>query len=329
MVRIFLVCLLALVAVSPARAGAWADALFEELNKDFGSVPRGPSLTHLFRLTNKTTQPVHISGLRVSCGCVTAVALEHHLPPGKSTAIQVVMDTRRFYGFKSVTVYVTFDQPQVDEVRLWVQANSRDDLMVTPEILALGQHKRGTTPSGSVTVTFYGNDQWRITGVQKESNYLQPELKEVRRQGVEVVYQLTVTVRQDVPVGRWYSDLWLLTNNPALPKVRIPLTVEIQSALSVSPQTVQLGQVKIGTEAERRVLVRGAGPFKITGVLGTDDSLSVQNTTSEARPVHVLVLKLKPRRAGERTWNLRVQTDLKEEGEIEFQARAQVVAAGN
>src|SRR5712692_4065264 len=140
MFRYILVFFAAVMFVSPV----WAESMFEERSKDFGIVPRGPVLVHAFRLTNNTSSPVHISGVRVSCGCVSAGALDTSLAPGQSTAIQAYMDTRRFFGSKAVTIYVSFDQPHWEEVRLWVQANSRDDLLLTPQTFALGQAKRGS-----------------------------------------------------------------------------------------------------------------------------------------------------------------------------------------
>jgi hypothetical protein len=325
MFRFRLVVLVGLLAATPAGAASWADALFDDLSKDFGSVPRGPTLTHLFRLTNNTGSAVHIASLRVSCGCVNATALQADIAPGQTTAVQAQMDTRRFSGSKSVTIYVQFDRPNWEEVRLWVQANGRDDLTVTPEALNLGKVKRGAAPSASTTVTFLGNTGWQILEVQRESNYVQTNLQEIRRQETEVSYQLTASIRNDAPVGKWFTDVWLRTNNPAMPRVRVPLMVEIESPLTVSPTTVVLGQLKPGAESERRVIVRGVKPFKITAVQGTDAELTVKDSTEEAKPIHVLTVRLKPSKAGE--WNkvLKVVTDLKDEGEIEFEARAQVV----
>jgi hypothetical protein len=303
-------------------AASWADALFDELSKDFGSVPRGPTLSHHFRVVNNTRNPVSISSVRVSCGCVSASALKTYLNPGEETAVLIRMDTTRFLGVKSVTVYVQFDRPNYEEVRLWVQANSRDDVAVTPEVLALGQVKRGGTPAGTVNVTFYGNDDARIVEVKGESNYVQPSIKEVRREGSEVVYQLTAKLRSDTPVGKWYTDLWLTTNNAALPKVRVPLTVEVESPLTVSPGAAELGELKVGTSSERRIVVRGVKPFKITAVQGTDDELHVRDSTPDSKPVHVLTVTLKPGKVGTLQRTLHVHTDLGDEGEVEFQARA-------
>jgi hypothetical protein len=325
MLRYGLIVLAGLFLRAPtALAGSWADAMFEELSKDFGSVARGPALAHPFRLTNNTGKPVHIWSVRVSCGCTTAFATKSDLEPGESTTIEAHMDTRRFLGVKNVTIYVQFDQPHWEEVRLWVQANSRDDISVTPEAFTLGQARRGTIPSGTITVTFLGNGQSAITQVERESNYIQTALKEVRRDADSVAYQLTATIRADVPVGKWYSDIWLQTNDPAMPRVRVPLTVEIESALSLSPSVVNLGQVKSGAEAQRKVIVRGTKPFRVTKVQGMDDQLSVKDSTSESKPVHVLTVTLKPAKTGDLSRKLRVITDLKEEGEVEFEAKAQV-----
>jgi hypothetical protein len=299
--------------------------MFDELSKDFGSVPRGPMLSHPFRITNNTQANVHIGSIRVSCGCVRATALTDFLAPGQSTVIQTTMDTSRFSGVKTVHIFVKINQPSSDEVQLWVQANSRDDVTVTPESFAFGQVKRASQPAGTVQVTFLGNGQWSITSAHADSNYVRAKATEVSRTMSEVVYKVTAQVRNDAPVGKWFTDVWLTTNNQATPRVRVPLTIEIESALTVSPPVVDLGQPKVGNQVERRVIVRGVAPFKITEIKGGDDQLKVRDTTPENKPVHVLAVTLRPGKAGDWTRSLHVLTDLKEESEIEFQAKAHIV----
>ncbi len=326
MFRYSLACLLALWAAVPAFASSWADGLFDELGRDFGAVPRGPVLTHPFRLVNNTGAPVHIGGVRVSCGVCTSVRpLQYDLAPGQETAIVVQMDTTRFLGPKVVTVFVTFDQPRFDEVRLWVQANSRDDVTVMPDNLAMGRVKRSTSPTASTTISFFGDANWQITGVASDSNYVQPLCKLVRRDGVEVAYQLSARLRPDTPVGKWYTDLWLTTNNPATPRVRVPLNVEVESGLSVSPGSVVLGPVKPGKETQQKVIVRGVQPFRITRIQGTDRQMTVRDSTPAAKDVHVLTITFRGNQPGDMSRTFRVSTDLVGENDVEFTARAQVV----
>src|SRR5262249_40155651 len=154
----------------------------------------------------------------VSCNrCSSAQLLKQDLQPGEETAVIVNMDTRNFSGVKTITVYVTFDRPQFEEVRLWVQANARDDISVSPDSMAFGTIKRGPEPTSSATVTFLGNPGYQITEAQSESNYVQTNIKELSRTGSEVSYQITAKLRGDAPVGKWYTDVWLKTNSAAMP----------------------------------------------------------------------------------------------------------------
>jgi len=325
MLRYSLLCVVFLGAFSRADAASWADGMFNELNRDFGSVPRGQILTHYFSLTNNTGAAVRITSVRPSCGCTTAQALKDHLAPGESTAVWAQMDTRRFYNTKSVTIYVQFDQPRFDEVRLWVQANSRDDVSFSPDTITFGRIKRGSTPENSVTVTFMGGGHTQVTEVKSESNYIQAALVETRRDSGEVSYELKAKIRPDTPAGKWYTDIWLRTNNAAIPRLRVPVTVEVEAALSVSPNTIVLGQVKAGTESDRKVIIRGPKAFRIIGITGTDAELKVRETAADNKTVHVLTVTLSPAHTGELTRTIRVQTDLKTGGDIEFNALAQVV----
>src|SRR5947209_15447601 len=116
MLRHSLVVLVGLWITLPASAAPWADGMFDELSKDFESVPRGPTLTHPFRLVNNTGRDVNITGIRVSCGCVSASVARGYLRPGEETALVAHMDTSRFSGVRTVTIYVQFDRPAYEEV---------------------------------------------------------------------------------------------------------------------------------------------------------------------------------------------------------------------
>src|SRR5262249_31775341 len=163
-----------------------------------------------------------------------------------------------------------------------VQANSRNDFTVAPDHLAFGAVKRGSGSTSTVTITFYGALGAKVTEVKSESNYVQPVIQEVKRQDAEVAYQVTAKLREDTPVGKWFTDVWVKTNIPSMPQVRVPLTVEIETALSVSPEIVNLGSIKVGAEVEKRVIVRAVKPFKIVALEGVDSELVVKENSQEA-----------------------------------------------
>jgi hypothetical protein len=218
---------LGLFLVSSASLRADFEGVLDERLHDFGVVPRGQQLTHYFRVANPTNKTLHITGVRVSCGCTSARALETTIAPGRETAIYAVMDSRRFVGPKQVTIYVTFDQPRYEELRTVVQANAREDLIFSPDSINLGKVRQGEPKSATMNITIY-NGGVQILEATSESNYVLPTLKEIRRAGNETTYQVEAKVRQDTPVGLWFTDVWVKTNNPGYPKLRVPVTVEVE-----------------------------------------------------------------------------------------------------
>jgi Protein of unknown function (DUF1573) len=323
MYRFSLLCVALLAVATQAQAQTKADGMFDELSRDFGSVPRGQLLTHYFRIVNNTDKPVQIASVSVSCHCVDARALQRVLQPGQETAIEAKMDTNRFTNSRTVTIYVLFAQPR-QEVRLWVQANSREDVTFTPDNLAFGQVKRGTKAESKITISFLGG-QTKILEMKSDSNYVIPSLKELQRGNGETAYEITAKLREDTPAGKWFTDVWLKTNNNGMQRLRVPVTVEVEAPLSVNPGTVSLGQVKAGTESDRKVIIRGVRPFRIVGITGTDNQVQVRTTSNESKSVHVLTVTLNPMEAGTIFRPITVQTDLKTNGDVTFNASAEVV----
>jgi hypothetical protein len=304
-----------------------AGPVFEETTKDFGSVPRGTILTHQFKVTNTYDAPLHIAGTRTSCGlCSTAQIARNELQPGESTVVLVTVDTHKFGGNRNFSIFVLFDRPAVEEVRLVVQAVSREDISVEPGQLYFGRVKKGSGATASVRIEYHGGTQWHITGIENDNGYLQPQLQEASRGPGHVTYQLNVKLRDDTPIGCWHSEVLLKTSDASTPRIRVPLTVEIEGALGVTPSEVVFGRIKPGARAERRVVIRGSTPFKIVRLEGADETIQVNYKADESRPVQVLTVVCQ---AGdiplELTRKLRVITDLPaEDGTVEFTVQAQV-----
>jgi hypothetical protein len=106
---------------------AWlhAEGLFDDPAKDFGTVPRGTTLIHQFRLKNTTSDTLHVSSVRSSCQCAVPTVGRAELQPGETTAVTVTIDTRKYSGSRVFTVFVQFDRPFVQETRLTIQKRQR------------------------------------------------------------------------------------------------------------------------------------------------------------------------------------------------------------
>lgn len=230
--------------VSAGAASANPGNLFAEKVKDFGPTPRGPVVTHYFRFTNTTNQPINLGQPRVSCGCVSASVSQNVVQPGQSAAVIAQMNTNRAGPagvLKAVTVYVPFLTPSHTEVALRVQAVIRDDLILSPDTITLGTVRKGQGARGTTRVTFTTDPNWKVTEATCNGAFVKVETKQESRAGGMVTYEVVATLDKDCPAGNWIADITLKTSNPAVATVRIPVTVTVTAPATVSPAAAEVG----------------------------------------------------------------------------------------
>ena len=62
----------------------------KETEFDFGKIPQGKPVTHIFEVTNKSNVPLKISNINASCGCTTPEwEKDKVVAPGEQTKITV------------------------------------------------------------------------------------------------------------------------------------------------------------------------------------------------------------------------------------------------
>ena len=306
-------------------SGTWADGLFDELNKDFGSVPRGMILQHNFKIKNNTREVVGILGVRSSCGCTTIQTPKRYLQPGEESSVQVRMDSGRFRGPKTVSLHVKLDRPESHEVKIWVKANSRDDIALSPEIVDFKTVRVGEGANFDIQIRFFGLPDAEIHEVSTASGYLNTKFKQEVRSQSETIYTLSVELSGQAPVGKWYSDIWVETNQSSAFKIRIPVRMEIISALLASPASIEFGEVSKNQETERRVLIRGAKPFRLTKIEGLGDSVKVKFVSDQSKTTHVITLVLKDMKAGYFQGNVKAFTDIEDFPVLQIPVRGEIV----
>jgi hypothetical protein len=101
----------------------------------------------------------------------------------------------------------------------------------------------------------------------------------------------------------------LKTNDPASPVVPMLVEANIQASLTIVPSTVALGSLKMGEKVSRRVVVRGAKPFKILAIEGLGEGIEA-DLPPTAAAVQIVTLKYQSAQACELHRQLRIKTDL-------------------
>lgn len=321
MLRTITVLLASFLVTAPSYAGTWADPMFSELNKDFGSVPRGPVLKHVFTVKNTTGQTVRAVQLRVSCGCTVARMEDSVLNPGQSTTITANMDSSRFLGDRTVYIYVLFDQPSVTEVTMSVHARSHEDVVLTPDTVDFGRGPRGVARKFQTTVTVPVGEQWKIENVVSDTGHVTASVAPAPAEQGPNRFVVTAQLDDELPVGNWHTELWLQTNHPLMPRIRIPVKAVVEANLVATPADTTLSLS--GTEtAHRKVLIRGASPFAITAIKGGDKNWIVAEDSPAKSNNHILTLTLTGPIEAPRDRTFEVVTDLTGDNKVTFHVHA-------
>jgi hypothetical protein len=316
-----------LLGLAVVRVDAGAKDYFTELEKDFGPTPRGPVLVHYFAVTNNTKNNVTLGTARVSCGCVSAHVMHSNLAPGESTVVTAYMDTKRILNLnstKSVIVYVPFLAPRAEEVTLKVQCVARDDLFLSKAELAMGNVAKGKPATVSTKVTVMNQGKWEVSDVSSTGKFVAGSVKLVKREAAEVTYEVTATLNPNCPAGNWTSELFLKTNGSGLEKIRIPVTVNVTSAIEATPEAVTIADLKEGLESEMKLELKGNSKFKILAVNGSDSEVGVRAQASDSRALHTLLFTVKPSKSGDLKRSIEVLTDHKEMPKLTIPFEAKV-----
>ena len=98
----------------------------EPAKHDFGDVSQSQKLSYEFVVTNTGTEELEIRRLSTTCGCTAAITTDRRVPPGGSTKLQVILETRKYKGVIERSVSVASNDPgRVHTVRLKAFVESR------------------------------------------------------------------------------------------------------------------------------------------------------------------------------------------------------------
>jgi hypothetical protein len=98
----------AVTPAPPAPAnGKTTSVKFDELSYDWGTIPEGEKMTHIFKFKNTGANDMIISDAHGSCGCTVPEWPKEPIKPGKSSQIKVIFDSKGKAGDQNKSVTLT------------------------------------------------------------------------------------------------------------------------------------------------------------------------------------------------------------------------------
>lgn len=97
-----------------------------EMSYDFGKIPQGKPVTHVFVVSNSGTEPLILENVQASCGCTTPEWSKDPIPAGGTKEIKVGYNAATEGPFsKSITIF--YNKGQVKSIVI------KGDVWKTPE----------------------------------------------------------------------------------------------------------------------------------------------------------------------------------------------------
>lgn len=290
--------LVGFLLIQPAGAQDWARNMFETTQHDFGVVARGGKAEFSFEFTNNFKETIHIAEARSSCGCTTPVVLADRLQSRETGAILAKFNTRSFLGQKDATITVVIDEPVYAEVQLRVSGFIRSDVVFTPGSVTFSDVKAGTESVTPIEISYAGRDTWAITDVRSKNSHLSVELAETHRGGGRVNYRMLVKLKPTAPAGTMRDEISIITNDDAQQSIPLLVEARVQGELVVSPPLLSLGAIQPGESVTKKVLIRGAEPFSVTGATSANPGLNVK-IPSESKKLQLVPVTYQAKSSGD------------------------------
>jgi hypothetical protein len=91
---------------------------FKETEFNFGKIPQGKPVYHLFEITNKSDKPLKLDNVAASCGCTTPEWSREAIAPGATAIIKVGYNAAAEGPFdKPITITYNTNQTKVIKIQ--------------------------------------------------------------------------------------------------------------------------------------------------------------------------------------------------------------------
>lgn len=242
-----------------------ADLHCEQPQADASTVRGGQPLAHRFRFVNRGPDPVVITDLRPTCGCLTPRLEQRRFQAGEAGTLLLEVNTlAQPEGPASWGVRLLYRAGEVEgELPLVLKARVQSEITVQPASLTLTTE---TALGHEITLIDRRRRPLTIMAVQTKAPQLHTRVGEARRDPAGYwVRPIALEVGADYPEGRHEEELHLFTSDPDYRELRVPLTVVKRSAQAVActPAAVTLEGSGTAPLPARIVLLAASGDREV------------------------------------------------------------------
>lgn len=296
-----LVAAMAGVAAAAPRAVVVEPALVQR-----GEVEPGEVLQFTWTLRNDGDAPLLIEALTPTCYCTAGKADANEVPPGGTTTIRVSVDPSDFSGNIDKGVEIATNDPRTPTQLVHVAMTVRPGIAIVPPELDFGVVPAAGSKELPVALKVPKERPLQVKAVTPGAPFLAVEQEQLQtddRTGV----RLYVKVKPGAPAGAFTTNVVVETNDPARPRIEIPVRGKGAGGPSYEPERLVFTAAAPG-EAVGAITVRGGKGLHVTGVKSTSAALEAAAQPQPDGSIVVRVTVAKSAKPGRVTARLLIGT---------------------
>ncbi|MEM0998531.1 MAG: DUF1573 domain-containing protein [Bacteroidota bacterium] len=89
---------------------------FMEDSHNFGEIPEGEKVSHVFKFRNTGANPLKVSNVKPSCGCTTPDWTRDPIPPGEEGYVTIEFDSKGKSGAQRKSITLTANMEPANKI---------------------------------------------------------------------------------------------------------------------------------------------------------------------------------------------------------------------
>ncbi len=240
---------------------------------NFGRVENNNDVVHNFVLRNEGDLSLLIGNIRTDCGCTAVRVRDTTIRPGAETVVEGRLSLKGRNGAQRKRILVESNDPENPVTALFFEGEAYSEIEVKPDRLHLGCFILNSMDVFYVNLVSNGGMLYDVLFVDVTSPYFAAYSSNMGRGR----HRITIESQPPFRPGRIDATLMIWTDNPARPRIDVPIQGRAVADLYMVPEEVLISASESNSVSRLAALrsIRGR-PFKIVKVIPPSDAVQVR-----------------------------------------------------
>jgi len=218
-------------------------ATVDAASHDFGRVARGSVVSATFVIHNVGVTPLTIQSMEFSSPGVRAHVTQN-ITPGGSAELVADWNTADYTRDAEVQIALKLNDPASPELVLMLSCFVVSPIELDPVPAFYLSEFAGERSSQTVTLRNNMDRILKVTGTTQQGQSFTLAVEPVTPGRA---FAVTATAAPGLQPGAYHESAWILTDDPARPKVRLDVNILVKTEVHASVDGIDMGRVNLST----------------------------------------------------------------------------------